>query len=132
MSVIIVVVTVANNVECVDLIRMDYGLNHGVWNNGKGEDPLIGIGYQLTATGEPPPTISSQSTFSWSSVSDGTATGTQGWARYYPLSRTIGVLPAPIPDEDTIYIEWDNPFCGDDSFQATQPYPYLLTQTEPD
>ncbi|HEY3900455.1 MAG TPA: hypothetical protein VGM54_17740 [Chthoniobacter sp.] len=97
------------------LLLVGSGLSHGKWNQ------------------QPPPIISPKSGLenaSWSSLSDGVLTGTQGWVRYFParLNPPGNTTPPSVPDAETIYIEWDNPYVGSDSFVMSAPYPYILAQ----
>jgi hypothetical protein len=95
------------------LLLVGSGLSHGEWNQ------------------QPPAVISPAVTASWSSLSDGILTGTQGWVRYYParLNPPNNTVPPNVPDSETIYIAWDNPFVGSDSYQSNAPSPYVLTET---
>lgn len=114
MSARAVYVTFTTYLDNTKLILVGSGLNHGEWNE---QPPSV-----ITSKDQP------ENGWSWSSVSDGFLTGTQGWVRYYParLSGPGSTVPSPVPDAETIYIEWDNPFVGSDSYQATAPPPYVL------
>jgi hypothetical protein len=110
MSARTVTVTLFNNLENTQLILVGSGLSHGEWG------------------AQPPEKIPAATDLLWSSQSDGFLTGTQGWARYYPvrLKPPGNVVPPQVPDDQTIYIAWDNPFVGSDSYQISAPPPYVL------
>lgn len=103
-------VYVYNKLGNTDLVLLGSGLNHGAW--------IIG-------PYGPPGPISANGLGQWASQSDGIFTGTQGWVRYYPI-RPGGSVPENPPNEDTIYIEWDAPYVGTNSYQATAPFPYVI------
>lgn len=95
------------------LIKVSQGLSHGEW----------GV--------EPPDRMTpGAQIYQWESHSDGFLTGTEGWVRYYPVAITSDniVIPSPVPDSETLYIHWDNPFEGSNSYDTSAPYPYQLTQ----
>jgi Domain of unknown function (DUF5050) len=97
-------------VNNTQLFLVGSGLSHGEWNES------------------PPAVIDGAQTATWSSVSDGFLTGTEGWVRYFP-ARNASQVPSNIADKETIYITWDNPYAGSDSYTATAPAPYLLTES---
>lgn len=101
------------NVEAMPntkLVLVGSGLSHGEWSSGL-QPPN-----SLT-----PPTTSVE----WQSESDGFLTGTQGWVRYYPVTPG-GNAPANPPDQDTIYITWDDPYTGANAYSSTAPSPYRI------
>ena len=52
--------------------------------------------------------------------------GNPSWVRYYPVTPG-GNAPANPPAEDTIYITWDNPYSGGNSYSSTAPSPYSIS-----
>jgi hypothetical protein len=36
-------------------------------------------------------------------------------------------VPSNVPDQDTIYITWDDPYIGENSYGSTAPYPYNIS-----
>lgn len=72
-----------------DLVRKDFGLDHGIWSNDGGFVP--------------PERIPHRSRARWESESNGFATGTQGHATYTSSSGDVGFF-------------WDDPFVGSNSF----------------
>jgi hypothetical protein len=114
-----VYVQFSNDLGNTRLHLVESGLSHGEWNPQSPWDKL------------PPSIIEPGSGYwPWSSVSDGFLTGTQGWVRYYPtrLHPPGDKVPSSIPDGETIYIMWDNPFVGSNSFQISAPAPYKIFQ----
>jgi hypothetical protein len=105
-------VTFANNTHNTLLLKVGENLAHGEWST------------------EPPNEIGPGSQVGWGSESSGFLTGTEGWVRYYPVdANTDNVgIPSPVPDSATIYIYWDNPFAGSNSYQTAAPPPYQVTQ----
>lgn len=93
-----------------DLVRIGSGLSHGEWSSGLRPPEALA----------PPVTI-----IEWQSGSDGVLTRTQGWVRSYPITLG-GSAPANPPDEDTIYITWDAPYVGGNSYSSTAPSPYII------
>jgi hypothetical protein len=106
-------VALSNDTRNTLLIKVAQGLDHGEWGT------------------EPPDRIAPGGRiYQWESHSDGFLTGTEGWVRYYPVAASDNiVIPSPVPDAETIYIHWDNPFVGSNSYDTTAPNPYQLTQT---
>jgi hypothetical protein len=93
------------------LVLVGSGLSHGEWSAGS----------------QPPESLTPPITsITWQSESDGFLTGTQGWVRYYPVTPG-GSAPANPPDEDTIYITWDDPYVGSNSYSSTAPSPYRIS-----
>lgn len=93
------------------LVLVGSGLSHGEWSSGL----------------QPPESLTPAVTsISWQSECDGFLTGTQGWVRYYPVTPG-GNAPANPPAEDTIYITWDNPYSGGNSYSSTAPSPYSIS-----
>ena len=104
-------VAFANDTRNTLLIKVNEGLDHGEWGT------------------EPPDSIAPGVTYQWESHSAGFLTGTEGWVRYYPVAAGDAVaIPSPVPDEETIFIHWDNPFVGSNSYDTSAPYPYQVTQ----
>lgn len=66
----------------------------------------------------PPATISGDSKGTWMSESDGFMTGTQGSVTYQ--------LPE---SQGSIYIEWDNPYVGGNSYKHTAPAGFEINQS---
>jgi hypothetical protein len=95
------------NMPNTKLVLVGSGLDHGEWSSG------------LAPPNELVPPATS---ISWQSESDGFATGTQGWVRYYPISPGATV-PANVPDSETIWMTWDDPFVGQNSYNSTAPSP---------
>jgi len=104
-------VIVYNKLGNTDLALLGSGLNHGEWVIG----PY-----------GPPKSISANNLGQWATQSDGIWTGTQGWVRFYP-HRPGTEIPSSPPDDQTIYIEWDAPYSGTNSYQCTAPYPYVIS-----
>ena len=105
-------VTFTNNTHQTLLTRVDENLAHGIWST------------------EPPAQINPGEQVEWGSESDGFLTGTEGWVRYYPSvldTDSIGI-PSPAPDSATIYIYWDNPYAGSNSYNSAAPSPWQTTQ----
>jgi hypothetical protein len=106
-------VYVYNRLGNTDLILINEGLDHGEWNT----DP-----YPM------PGGIPANDLGQWCTQADGFLTGTQGWVRYYPVRHgQTPSFPTSPPDEETIYIEWDAPYAGTNSYQCTAPAPYVIT-----
>lgn len=103
-------VSFSNSTRHTTLLRVGWGLDHGEWD------------------AEPPDEVGPQSNVSWGSESSGFLTGTEGWVRYYPLPLGSPIVPSPVPDEETIYIHWDNPYAGSNSYSFSAPPPYAVTQ----
>ncbi len=102
----------SNDTRNTLLIKVAQGLDHGEW----GAEPPD----RMTPGGH---------IYQWESHSDGFLTGTEGWVRYYPVATNDNiVIPSPVPDEATIYIHWDNPFVGSNSYNTTAPNPYQVVQ----
>ena len=109
------VVIFANTTHNTLLIKVSEGLSHGEW------------------TAEPPGEIGPGAQVQWSSESNGFLTGTEGWVRYLPVdanSDNIGI-PSPTPDSETVYIYWDNPYAGSNSYNEAAPPPYQVSQQGP-
>lgn len=101
----------ANNTN--HLIRkVSEDLSHGEWSN------------------EPPNDIPPGAQVVWGSESNGFATGTEGWVRYRvtPNNTDLDLVPDPFPDSETIYVYWDNPFVGSNSYNTSALSPYIVTQ----
>src|SRR5205807_3367638 len=49
---------------------------------------------------------------------------------YFPVDANSDniCIPSPVPDSETIYIYWDNPYAGSNSYQTAAPSPYQVTQ----
>jgi hypothetical protein len=75
-------------------------LSHGIW------------------TTKPPARIGPNSKVTWASESKGIATGTEGTATY----RVPGT-------HGTVWVHWDNPFTGSNSYDEQPPYGYYLGNT---
>jgi len=105
-------VTLVNNTQNTMLIKVGEDLAHGEWRI------------------EPPDNIGPGSQVTWESQSNGFLTGTEGWVRYYPVDANSDnvAIPSPVPDSDTIYVYWDNPFVGSNSYNTTATDPYQVTQ----
>lgn len=104
-------VTFVNNTQNTLLIKVSENLAHGEWSN------------------EPPNDIAPGAQVEWGSESNGFLTGTEGWVRYYPVSAntdSIGI-PSPAPDSATIYVYWDNPYVGSNSYDKAAPGPYQVS-----
>jgi hypothetical protein len=98
------------NMPNTKLVLVGSGLDHGEWSSGQ------------TPPNELTPPATS---ISWQSESDGVLTGTQGWVRYYPISPG-GSVPANPPNSDTIWMTWDDPYDGSNSYNSTAPSPYQI------
>ena len=91
-----------HNLTESSLTLVDENLSHGVWTR----DSL------------PPDSISAQSqNASWQSESDGFMTGTEGHVNYHM-------------DAGDVYMHWDNPFAGDNSYADNAPAGYSISHTE--
>src|ERR1700761_4548311 len=88
------------NMSNTSLVLVGSGLDHGEWSSG------------LTPPNELAPPVTA---IDWQSESDGFLTGTQGWVRYYPISPGAKV-PTNVPDSETIWITWDDPYVGSNSY----------------
>ena len=77
-------------------------LDHGIWSQNQ----------------YPPRTIGPKSEGSWMSESDGFMTGTEGSVTYQ-LSDSKG----------NVYIEWDNPYIGSNSYKHTAPAGFEISQS---
>lgn len=105
-------VTFTNSTHNTLLIKVGEYLAHGEWST------------------EPPQAIGPGIQVQWGSESNGFLTGTEGWVRYYPVpanTDSIGI-PSPAPDAATIYIYWDNPYVGSNSYDKAAPSPYQVSQ----
>jgi hypothetical protein len=114
MSARSVTVNFFNQLGNTKLLLVGSGLSHGEWAAGA----------------QPPSVITPNMQVTWESDSDGVATGTQGWVRYYPVRAVppSQAEPPPMaPDSETIYFTWDNPFVGSNSYSTSAPSPYILT-----
>lgn len=101
-----------NGTRNTRLYRVDYGLQHGEWSS------------------EPPSTVEPGQDVSWQSESAGFMTGTEGYVRYYPVDATtdsVGI-PSPAPDAATVYLYWDNPWAGSNSYNQSAPALYAVNR----
>jgi hypothetical protein len=108
-------ITISNWFRNTKLLLVGSGLSHGEWSENAQPPKVVGR-LDDAAVCE--------------SESDGVATGTQGWVRYYPVRLNESSTPPPpsnIPDSATIYISWDNPFVGSNSYSVSAPAPFLIT-----
>jgi hypothetical protein len=104
--------TLFNETRNTLLIKVSSNLDHGIFGR------------------EPPDKIGPQTAWNWSAESSGFMTGTEGWVRYFPVpagSDNIGI-PSPVPDGETVYLYWDNPYGGSNSYQSAAPSPYVANQ----
>jgi hypothetical protein len=104
------------NVESMpntQIVLVGSGLSGGEWSSGL-QPPAALTGMAGTTSIE------------WQSESDGFLTGTQGWVRYYPVTPG-GRAPASPPDEDTIFMTWDVPYDGVNSYASSAPQPYKIS-----
>ena len=85
------------------LTRDNYNLAHGIWSTDDAPPAQIGAG----------------ETTSWGSESDGTFTGTQGFASYH-----IGSDGAA-----QVFFNWDNPYWGSNASSVTCPPEYVANCT---
>ncbi|MFD8478226.1 hypothetical protein [Kitasatospora sp. NPDC059673] len=84
-----------NNWTGCTLTRENWWLSHGIW------------------TTQPPIHIYNQQQGSWASESNGFATGTEGYARFYSENCANPVLNGRI-----IQVHWDNPYVGSNSYDS--------------
>ncbi len=89
------------------LRKVSEGLPHGEWTN------------------EPPNDILAHSQVVWGSESSGVFTGTEGWVRYRNSDVNV---PDPFPDSETVYVHWDNPYVGGNSYNTSALAPYIIEQ----
>ncbi|MEV6209598.1 aegerolysin family protein [Kitasatospora sp. NPDC051914] len=85
-----------NNWTGCTLTREEWGLNHGIWAQ------------------EPPVRIYDQGQGSWASESNGFATGTEGWARFFSENCADPVLNGRL-----LRVHWNNPYVGSNSYDST-------------
>ena len=105
-------VTFTNGTRNTSLLLVDSGLAHGEWSS------------------EPPNVIGPGQDVNWGSQSDGFLTGTEGYVRYFPFpagTDDVGV-PSPVPDDATVYLYWDNPYIGSNSYDQSAPSPYAVSR----
>jgi len=100
------------NMPNTKLVLVGSGLDHGEWSSGLVPPKVLA-----------PPVTSLE----WQSESDGFLTGTQGWVRYYPISPSGAKVPTNVPDSETIWITWDDPYDGNNSYNSTAPAPYKIS-----
>jgi hypothetical protein len=94
-----------------ELILVSSAVTRGEWSSGL----------------RPPGKLSPPETsISWKSEDDGFLAGTRGWVRYYPVTPG-GSAPSNPPDEETIYITWDDPYIGENSYASSAPFPYSIS-----
>jgi hypothetical protein len=108
-------IIISNWFSNTKLLLVGSGLSHGEWSENAQPPKVVG---RL----DPAAVFQSES--------DGVATGTQGWVRYYPVRLNESSTPPPpsnIPDSATIYISWDNPFADSNSYSVSAPAPFLIT-----
>jgi hypothetical protein len=96
-----VVVQFLNNTNQT-LSLSNSGLEGGIWSNN--------------GTAVPPQQIGPQSSANWESESNGTGTGTQGFASY-----TIGGNASQV-----VTMTWDDPFAGSNAYGGTCPGGYQI------
>ncbi|MFD0275462.1 aegerolysin family protein [Kitasatospora sp. NPDC127111] len=82
-----------NNWTGCTLTRESWELSHGIW------------------TSEPPVRIYDQQRGSWSSESNGFATGTEGYAQFYAENCANPVLNGRL-----VRVHWNNPYVGSNSY----------------
>ncbi|MFF8768564.1 aegerolysin family protein [Kitasatospora sp. NPDC015120] len=75
------------------LTRESWELSHGIWSH------------------EPPERIADQQRGSWSSESEGFATGTEGFAQFYAENCANPVLNGRL-----VRVHWNNPYVGSNSY----------------
>ncbi|MFF2349778.1 aegerolysin family protein [Kitasatospora sp. NPDC058115] len=75
------------------LTRESWELSHGIWSH------------------EPPERIADQQRGSWSSESNGFATGTEGFAQFYAEN-----CANPALDGRLVRVHWNNPYVGSNSY----------------
>ena len=107
-------ITVINNLRDTELHLMESYLDHGVWNVPPPQ--VIGL----------PNGKAGINVGSWSSQSDGFATGTHGWVRYSPF-RNGKIVDTPPGDSNDIYLEWGNPCLGSDTYKCSAAHPHVVT-----
>ncbi|MER7704665.1 aegerolysin family protein [Kitasatospora sp. NPDC097605] len=77
------------------LTRESWELSHGIWSH------------------EPPERIADQQRGSWSSESNGFATGTEGFAQFFAENCANPVLNGRL-----VRVHWNNPYVGSNSYDA--------------
>ncbi len=92
------------------LVLVGSGLSHGEWSSGL----------------QPPESLPPGFAIEWQSEVRRIFDGNPSWVRYYPVTPG-GNAPANPPAEDTIYITWDNPYSGGNSYSSTAPSPYSIS-----
>ncbi|MCU7824227.1 aegerolysin family protein [Kitasatospora sp. DSM 101779] len=88
-------VTFSNWTGCT-LTREEWGLSHGIW------------------TAQPPVRIYDQGTGSWASESNGFATGTEGYARFFSENCANPVLNGRL-----VRVHWNDPYVGSNSYDSS-------------
>jgi hypothetical protein len=83
-----------HNFTSLELRRKDFGLSHGIWQNGEQAVPPEKIGPGQKAW--------------FGSESDGFATGTEGYVLY-------------TSDRGDFHVGWDNPYMGGNGFGVDVP-----------
>ncbi|MEV7176355.1 hypothetical protein [Kitasatospora sp. NPDC093679] len=78
------------------LTREEWGLSHGIW------------------TAQPPVRIYDQGTGSWASESNGFATGTEGYARFFSENCADPVLNGRL-----VRVHWNDPYAGSNSYDSS-------------
>ncbi|MGZ3630290.1 MAG: LGFP repeat-containing protein [Ktedonobacteraceae bacterium] len=95
-----VTVTLVNQ-TMYSLMKEDENLDHGEWNS------------------HPPQEISPFNLANWSTESSGLLTGTEGSVTYHVLLITSDSVGIPSPDPDHLFIHWDNPWLGSNSYDQS-------------
>lgn len=93
------IITFKNNTS-QPLARFDVHLDHGIWS-----DNLY-----------PPEKIMPNAIVQWASESQGMATGTQGYVKFYAGGST-----------DIVSVGWDNPYWGSNNYNKSCPSNFSLS-----
>ncbi len=103
-------VVFTNTTHNTALHKANQELPHGAW------------------TTEPPDFILPGTQVVWGSQSDELFTGTEGKVHYIPGAPGDDNPTIPVDDSGLVYIHWDNPYVGSNSYGASAPPPLKVNQ----